>query len=49
MLIVEQNTRLGLAAADQGIVLVDGHVRLAAPAATILADPDIRSLYLGEA
>lgn len=49
MLIVEQNTRLGLGAADQGIVLVSGKVRLAAPAATVLADPDIRRLYLGGA
>lgn len=49
LLIVEQNTRLGLGAADQGIVLVNGHIRLNAPAATVLADPDIRRLYLGEA
>lgn len=49
MLIVEQNTRLGLGAADHGVVLVSGHVRLAAPAATVLADPEIRSLYLGGA
>ena len=47
LLIVEQNTRLGLGAADHGIVLVNGRVRLAAPAATVLADPDIRRLYLG--
>lgn len=47
MLLVEQNTRLGLGAADHGIVLVAGHVRLAAPAAAVLADPDIRRLYLG--
>jgi ABC-type branched-subunit amino acid transport system ATPase component len=49
LLIVEQNTRLGLGAADHGIVLVNGRVRLAAPAATVLADPDIRRLYLGGA
>ncbi len=47
MLIVEQNTRLGLGAADQGVVLVSGKIRLAAPAAAVLADPDIRRLYLG--
>lgn len=47
MLIVEQNTRLGLGAADHGVVLVDGHIRLAAPANIVLADPDIRRLYLG--
>jgi ABC-type branched-subunit amino acid transport system ATPase component len=49
MLIVEQNTRLGLGAADHGVVLVNGDVRLAAPAATVLTDPDIRRLYLGGA
>lgn len=49
LLIVEQNTRLGLGAADHGIVLVNGRIRLAAPAATVLADPDIRRLYLGGA
>jgi ABC-type branched-subunit amino acid transport system ATPase component len=47
LLIVEQNTRLGLAAADHGVVLVNGRVRLAAPAAEVLADADIRRLYLG--
>jgi ABC-type branched-subunit amino acid transport system ATPase component len=47
MLIVEQNTRLGLGAADHGVVLVSGKVHLAAPAAEVLADPDIRRLYLG--
>lgn len=49
LLIVEQNTQLGLGAADQGIVLVDGRIRLSAPAATVLADPHIRQLYLGGA
>ena len=49
MLIVEQNTRLGLGAADHGVVLVGGHVRLAAPAAAVLADPEIHRLYLGGA
>jgi ABC-type branched-subunit amino acid transport system ATPase component len=47
--IVEQNTRLGLGAADHGVVLVDGRVRLKAPAAELLAAPDIRRLYLGGA
>jgi ABC-type branched-subunit amino acid transport system ATPase component len=49
LLIVEQNTRLGLGAADFGVVLVNGRVRLAAPAAEVLADPDVRRLYLGGA
>jgi ABC-type branched-subunit amino acid transport system ATPase component len=47
LLLIEQNTRLGLGAADNGVVLVAGQVRLAAPAADILADEDIRRLYLG--
>jgi ABC-type branched-subunit amino acid transport system ATPase component len=49
LLIVEQNTRLGLGAADHGVVLVNGRVRLTAPAAAVLGDPDIRRLYLGGA
>lgn len=49
MLMVEQNTRLGLGAADQGVVLVAGRIRLAAPAAEVLADPEIQRLYLGGA
>jgi ABC-type branched-subunit amino acid transport system ATPase component len=47
LLLIEQNTRLGLGAADNGVVLVAGQVRLAAPAADILADEGIRRLYLG--
>ncbi|MGF9762337.1 ABC transporter ATP-binding protein [Microvirga sp. 0TCS3.31] len=47
LLLIEQNTRLGLGAADNGVVLVAGQVRLAAPAADILADEDISRLYLG--
>lgn len=47
LLIVEQNTLLGLGAADHGVVLEGGRIRLAAPAAEVLADPDIRRLYLG--
>ncbi|MBR1217736.1 ABC transporter ATP-binding protein [Bradyrhizobium sp. U87765 SZCCT0131] len=49
LLIIEQNTRLGLGAADRGIVLVSGRIRLDAPAADLLANPDIRHLYLGGA
>jgi ABC-type branched-subunit amino acid transport system ATPase component len=49
LLLIEQNTRLGLGAADNGVVLVAGQVRLAAPAADILADENIRRLYLGGA
>jgi len=49
LLLIEQNTRLGLGTADNGVVLVAGQVRLAAPAADILADEDIGRLYLGGA
>jgi ABC-type branched-subunit amino acid transport system ATPase component len=47
LLLIEQNTRLGLGAADHGVVLVAGQVRLAAPTADILRDEAIRRLYLG--
>lgn len=47
LFLIEQNTRLGLGASDHGLVLVAGEVRLAGPARDILADPDIRRLYLG--
>jgi ABC-type branched-subunit amino acid transport system ATPase component len=49
LLLIEQNTRLGLGAADHGVVLVAGQVRLAAPTGAILADEDMRRLYLGGA
>lgn len=49
LLLIEQNTRLGLGAADHGVVLVAGQVRLVAPAAEILADENVRRLYLGGA
>jgi ABC-type branched-subunit amino acid transport system ATPase component len=49
LLLIEQNTRLGLGAADNGVVLVAGQVRLAARAVDILADENIRQLYLGGA
>jgi branched-chain amino acid transport system ATP-binding protein len=49
ILLVEQNARSGLAAADEGAVLESGVVRLIAPAAKLLADPAVAQLYLGVA
>jgi len=47
ILLVEQNARSGLAAADTGAVLDGGTVRLVAPAARLLDDPEVARLYLG--
>ncbi|GGF58443.1 ABC transporter ATP-binding protein [Azorhizobium oxalatiphilum] len=47
LLMIEQNTRLGLGAADEGLVLVSGEVKAKGPAAGLLDDPQMRSLYLG--
>ncbi|HKS98825.1 MAG TPA: ABC transporter ATP-binding protein [Rugosimonospora sp.] len=47
ILLVEQNARSGLAAADTGVVLDAGTVRLSAPAADLLHDPAVGRLYLG--
>jgi branched-chain amino acid transport system ATP-binding protein len=47
ILLVEQNARSGLAAADQGAVLEAGLVRLTGPATHLLDDPEVARLYLG--
>lgn len=47
ILLVEQNARSGLAAADHGAVLESGVVRLTATGAELLADPQVGRLYLG--
>jgi branched-chain amino acid transport system ATP-binding protein len=49
IVLVEQNARSGLAAADTGAVLESGRVRLLAPAADLLDDPEVARLYLGVA
>jgi branched-chain amino acid transport system ATP-binding protein len=49
ILLVEQNARSGLAAADTGAVLESGAVRMIAPAAKLLDDPAVARLYLGAA
>ncbi len=47
IVMVEQNAHEALAIADRGIVLVDGRVARAGPAAALAADPDVRRLFLG--
>lgn len=47
LLLIEQNTRLGLSIADEGLVLVAGQVKARAPAAELLADGLMQKLYLG--
>ncbi|MBB3211841.1 branched-chain amino acid transport system ATP-binding protein [Herbaspirillum sp. Sphag1AN] len=48
LLLIEQNVKLGLAAADTGLLLVAGQVRLIRPAAALARDPDLHQLYLGK-
>jgi len=47
LLLVEQNARAALAIADRGYVLETGRIVLAGTAAGLLADPAVRSAYLG--
>jgi len=47
ILLVEQNVRLGLGAADYGVVLEGGRVRLSGAAREVLEHPEIADLYLG--
>jgi branched-chain amino acid transport system ATP-binding protein len=47
ILLVEQNARKALELADRGLVLDLGEVRRDAPAAALLADPEVRRMYLG--
>jgi branched-chain amino acid transport system ATP-binding protein len=49
VLLVEQNARAGLAAADRGAVLDGGRVALEGTGAELLADPRMAELYLGGA
>jgi branched-chain amino acid transport system ATP-binding protein len=49
VLLVEQNARSGLAAADQGAVMESGVVRLVATGESLLSDPEVARLYLGAA
>ena len=47
ILLVEQNVRVGLGMADHGVVMETGRVRLEGTGAEILANPQMRALYLG--
>ncbi|MEK8104962.1 hypothetical protein NKG94_06660 [Micromonospora sp. M12] len=47
VLLVEQNVRSALAVADQGVVMSLGQVVIAAPAAKLRDDVDLRHAYLG--
>jgi branched-chain amino acid transport system ATP-binding protein len=49
VLLVEQNARAGLAAADFGAVLDGGRVAIAGRGSELLADPRLAELYLGGA
>jgi branched-chain amino acid transport system ATP-binding protein/neutral amino acid transport system ATP-binding protein len=46
---IEQNVAAALPFSDTALVLVAGQVRLVTPAARLLAEHDLHSLYLGEA
>jgi branched-chain amino acid transport system ATP-binding protein len=47
ILLVEQDARLALRHADRGSVMRTGRVVLEAPAADLLADESVRTIYLG--
>ncbi len=49
VLLVEQNTRRALAAAQRAYVLVTGEVALSGDAASLANDPRVQGAYLGEA
>ncbi len=49
VLLVEQNARSGLAAADHGVVMEAGVVRHTGSGAELLDDPEVARLYLGAA
>lgn len=47
VLLVEQNVRAGLGLASHGVVMEAGRVRLEGTGAEVLANPQMRALYLG--
>ena len=48
VLLVEQNARLALQAADRGYVMDSGLITMSGPAREMLDDPKVRAAYLGE-
>ena len=48
ILMVEQNARLGLAAAQDGCVMELGRIKLRGHGVKLLEDPEVSRLYLGE-
>lgn len=48
VLLVEQNARLALDAADRGYVMDSGLITMSGPAKEMLNDPKVRAAYLGE-
>jgi branched-chain amino acid transport system ATP-binding protein len=48
VLLVEQNARLALQAANRGYVMDSGLVTMTGDAKTMLDDPKVRAAYLGE-
>jgi len=48
MLLVEQNARLALEVASRGYVMESGAIAFSGNAKSLLADPRVRSAYLGE-
>lgn len=47
VLLVEQNVQMALAISDYGYVVAEGKVVREGPAKALIADPEIRSAYLG--
>jgi branched-chain amino acid transport system ATP-binding protein len=47
ILLIEQNATMALSVAEHGYVLENGKIVMDAPAATLLADADVREFYLG--
>jgi branched-chain amino acid transport system ATP-binding protein len=47
ILLVEQNARLALQAADRAYVMDTGTITITGPAAQLLDDPRVRAAYLG--
>ena len=48
ILLVEQNARMGLAAAQDGMVMELGQIKLRGAGDWLLRDPEVKRLYLGE-